>query len=537
MIHRAHHARRGFAMLLVLCTLAVATVLATAYLASRDNSAMIGQNVSAGSSAKWAALATLKSGIATLETTTDWRNNHTNGVVFANASLSGADVDLQFMDRVTGAAPNNDTTEVEITATARMNGITESVVAYASVPPLDKEPDLDLSEFVVFAKDKLQVKDTSVITRWNGSPKSELGLGLSLGTLSASAGAIEITDYAVALDSTAFAVPSASSMVVSNSGPGTVQVVNLSDTVIVPEAPSAGTVIALGLSPDLGRNGPATASFISNKQYNRVTMRTGASLTLRDLTFTAEDDISIETGSKLIIRGNVKIIALKNFRVTGDSSIVLENGATLTVFVKDEFQFDDSDVRALGDNSSRTTNGNAHWIDPTRLVVYEYSADSTTWKVDNDAVLKGSIYAPNKKLELDHDSALYGQVVAKEVVVHHNSAIYYDHILDKKNGYTNKDSAIYDSDGKVKTEVKSLTSLSKSLVDGVVTLISVDDESSKVINAGDPTPRTVKVSYEIVSFASNVPSWESKATLIASEPRMPRSDADRDDEEEVAVAR
>ena len=47
--------RRGIAMLLVLVCLFTATIIATSYLASRDNSAAIGSNVTEASAARWSA--------------------------------------------------------------------------------------------------------------------------------------------------------------------------------------------------------------------------------------------------------------------------------------------------------------------------------------------------------------------------------------------------------------------------------------------------------------------------------------------------
>ena len=55
--------RRGIAMMLVLISLALATILASAYLASRDNSLAIGRNATASAAARWAALSALEIGV------------------------------------------------------------------------------------------------------------------------------------------------------------------------------------------------------------------------------------------------------------------------------------------------------------------------------------------------------------------------------------------------------------------------------------------------------------------------------------------
>ena len=79
MPHRPNVNRRGLAMLLVLVSLMLATIMATAYLASRDNSLPIGDNIEAATAARWAALSALDTTQALLETETDWRTADPQG--------------------------------------------------------------------------------------------------------------------------------------------------------------------------------------------------------------------------------------------------------------------------------------------------------------------------------------------------------------------------------------------------------------------------------------------------------------------------
>ena len=58
--------RRGLAMMLVLVSVALATILASAYLASRDNSVVIGRNCTAAASARWSALSALETSFVLL---------------------------------------------------------------------------------------------------------------------------------------------------------------------------------------------------------------------------------------------------------------------------------------------------------------------------------------------------------------------------------------------------------------------------------------------------------------------------------------
>ena len=77
---QAHNTRRrGLAMLLVIISVIIATVLATAYLASRDNSLPIGDNAKSAASARWSALSSIDVAIAVIETRTDWRTADPTG--------------------------------------------------------------------------------------------------------------------------------------------------------------------------------------------------------------------------------------------------------------------------------------------------------------------------------------------------------------------------------------------------------------------------------------------------------------------------
>ena len=60
-------------MLLVMISLMTATILTTAYLASRDNSTAIGENVANSTAARWAADTGVELAIAALQTEKDWR--------------------------------------------------------------------------------------------------------------------------------------------------------------------------------------------------------------------------------------------------------------------------------------------------------------------------------------------------------------------------------------------------------------------------------------------------------------------------------
>ena len=103
--HHPSHRNRGVAMLLVLISLMMATILTTAYLASRDNSAAIGSNVASAAAARWTANSGLDFGVAILETNATWRTSHVGGRLLSNYAMAGGTFDLDLQDIATGLPP------------------------------------------------------------------------------------------------------------------------------------------------------------------------------------------------------------------------------------------------------------------------------------------------------------------------------------------------------------------------------------------------------------------------------------------------
>jgi hypothetical protein len=512
------NARRAFAMMLILISLAIATILATAYLASRDNSAIIGANIMSGASAKAAAMATLKTGVAILETETNWRSNHTNGVVFANASLAGASVDLRFMDLITGDPPHSNTTEIAITATARVSGIQETITAHAHVPPPEKSPDVDFSEFGIFGTQKVTIKDTSLLGPWRTSPRAILGKPLKIGTTSTDAGAITVSDNGVALDGIAFHVPGASNMIVSNTGPRTVHLTSLPDTVLVPTPPSSGATLVSSPAPgSLSRSG-GSATLAADRRYDEVTVRSSGVLTLDSMTLIVQDDLELDSGGCMVIRGNVTIVVFDDVTISNSCSIELETGATLEFFIGDSMSMSGGGITERDTGVVRDVSGSADWIDPSRIKIYGHQSRQSSWSITSGSVVKGELYAPTNVVSIDTASAVYGRVLAREVHLSNSGSVFYDHMLDSDNGYTVFDSVVYESNGMIHPAIKSLATLDEAQVATVKAIVRAANSTvSPPPPAGAPTPRTIKVTYEIVSLSSDVKNWENKASLLAAE--------------------
>ena len=157
--HAPMHARRGLSMLLVLIALAMATIVTSAYLAARDNSAQVGANVTDAATARAAAASGVDIGVAILQTDTDWRSAHNTGTLIDGYTLEGADLTIELVDVLTGLPPDETSQYIEMTVYATVNGIEQSSTAYCEVIEIAGTPtvDVDLSEFSVFATESISL--------------------------------------------------------------------------------------------------------------------------------------------------------------------------------------------------------------------------------------------------------------------------------------------------------------------------------------------------------------------------------------------
>lgn len=233
-------ARRGVAILLVLVSLATATVLAASYLAARDNSASIGMNVAAAAEARWASLSGVDLAVSVLETETDWRTGHVDGVLLDDHPVGGAMVDVSVADRMTEAPPTEKTRDVVIRATATTGGVTQTATAFAVVmpDPVSQAVAVDLREFATFANERLVVADDAAIGRWATSSGAKLAKPVNLGVLSTTAGSVQTSGTARLADAVVWTSDTASSFLVSDGSDARVATRDLPDDRIpVPAAP------------------------------------------------------------------------------------------------------------------------------------------------------------------------------------------------------------------------------------------------------------------------------------------------------------
>jgi hypothetical protein len=525
--------RRGLAMLLVMVSLALATILASAYLASRDNSLVIGRNSTATARARWAALSALETAVAVLETETDWRNNHTNGVLLDSYPLAGATITITARDVETDAPPTDSSEYVELTATASVDidnngnadGIQETKIE-AYVPRVGgNRVAMDLAEFAIFVEDDIILNDSTTVARWATAPLSDLGRRIRLGTQATASSSVDVRDTAACIDTTVYYESGASSSLVANAtGP---PIMEVEQPFEIPFWPGPGPGVPDPESPtppDLRPGAGDSVTINSDERFDDIVVEEAELRLEGDITVVCDDLIEIDDQSKCYIDGNVTLIAFGDFEVKDSAFIELLDGATLTVFVGDDIEIRNGYIGEQRPDADRDHTGNAPYMDPLRVRFYSIDhvgVDTHYWLIRLNSVVKASIYGHPVVLRVYDQSAVYGRVAVRDVRFTGSAGLFYDHALDEQQGYTNPDSLLIDgSTGDLDSAFLGLTWLDpasiQALADATETVIHANGTSVVPTTTvpvdppppGDPTPRPVQVYYEITTFGMDMSHWE-----------------------------
>ena len=518
--------RRGLAMMLVLLSVLMASILATSYLVSRDNSPAIGHNVSSSAAARQAAVSGLEMGIAILRNDEVWRTADPDGKILDDYSLAGATVDITITDLETALAPTSESEYVGLTVSASVDGVTQSATAFAYSPtvPAESVASVDLSEFAAFGRDAIKLVDEATLARWPMAPQSPLGRRVALGTRATGGGSIECRDTAAAIDATVYHGPGASPLLVTNDNGPPIKQVGLLDQIPMPDPPTPNTLPPdMSPDPDLDVNTPTTVN--TDERYDDIRVSTPAGvLTLQgNIVVTVEDNLELTSGSRIVIDGDVQLVVFDDLYLT-DAAIEVKPGATLTLFVGDEFLLNNGYVGDERPDDINDNTGTAPYTDLRRIRLYTIvttSEPTRDWILNNNSVIKATVYAPTSDFDIKVDSALYGRVAAARVRLYYNGALFYDHALHERRGYTNPASAVFEGGGSIRPEVQGLALLDP------INLQTVADATGAIILADGrtydppippPPPATFEVDYNIVSFGVDMSQWEEPWVTICHSP-------------------
>lgn len=528
--------RRGAAMLLVIISLMMATILTTAYLSSRDNSGLIGMNASRGASARAAALSGLDMAAAMMQTQTNWRTADVAGMLLNNAPVGGGTVSVRATDELTKLAPTATSEYLSLSSTGMVDGVDETATARVYAPVGGGNTvDVDLSDFAVFAGTRLDMANRGTITRWSKSPLFAIPSRVSVGTCATSAASIVMSDTSGAIDGSVYVPPgSSSSLVVTASGPA-VQNMALKDTIPMPAAPNVGlaAAVAIPVPVDAVVNG-GTSTIIANARYRILEIKNNGIRTFQgNLRIVTERDLKINSGGKLAINGNVKLAVFGDL-IMDLGAIELSPTSTLSLYVRGSGAVTSVNLRDsyIGDartDKIRDNTGAAKYFNPAQIAIFSMPpiATAANWLIERNTVVKGSMYCPDAaKVTIQDQSALYGRIATKAMAMSGDAAIFYDPRLNSRNGYATTTSPLYNKDGTIVSAYKNLISLDTSSLQAAadlsgktvrgITYGSTDVTPASALPVAPPpadgsgiTPRPERITYELLTLSNNVRDWET----------------------------
>jgi hypothetical protein len=196
----------------------------------------------------------------------------------------------------------------------------------------------------------------------------------------------------------------------------------------------------------------------------------------------------------------------------------------LTLYVGDELRTNNGYMGEQRAVVVRDNSGNATYMDPQRLQVFSIPGYTPSiWLMEGNSIAKASIYAPAADFQIEDTSALYGRVAGADVALRNNGAIFYDHGMDRRIGYTNQDSALFDASERILSQYQTLASLSRTDLQAAATATETDvlpphKQETKVNGmpaaapdvtpVSEPTPRPLDVVYEVQSLGLDARTYE-----------------------------
>jgi hypothetical protein len=396
--------------------------------------------------------------------------------------------------------PTSQTTEVEATVTSTRNGSTWTTVANLSIPSVASGQYAIFADRYLgvvgnlnrigrwqkapLAAEKLRVnigtnavlgRVASVSLRVNGS-----GINLDTGLrVEAEVAGADVSDPRSSQSTWAY-YP-------SNASGGTVFGSKTSD--VATEQMDPDDSVALITAPAAPSISGAYTSYTSNRVRTGVTetvtpFRVRAvflpQIFTRNYEVRGNSVITLTTGtyeiwgswilrdSRIIIQGDVKVVVNPNLALTGldwqNSSVELNANSTLEIY-----NGYSCDVRncwmgaryiCTNEPNATTRDGDGHkaawfgtfqptvcqgsaptepeYIEPWRIRIYpmpQFLSSAFNWDFTDSSIV-GSLYLPTNPIRLYGRTVIWGRIAARDVLMHDQSCLYYDHMLDEVSGLT-----------------------------------------------------------------------------------------------------
>lgn len=450
---RTNHSapRRGLAVVLALVAVSVATLLGLTIATSSDATVATSENLSKASEVRAAAASGVDLAQALLAERTPEQLAESS-VLFDGVVLNGASLRAEVRDAETGSRVDGSTTAVEIVVRGQL-GDTVQVARAVGRMPLDagSRADLDCSEFALLGTEAVSVGNGSLVGPWSASPLSALsepvrfgtaagtGAGVALSPDAAMHGCVELRRGGFATDreeadellaDKRFAMPAA---------------------LHVPAAPLPDRPADVAAVPALLLEGTVAQTLASSGDA-RVPSR-GYTNIRGNVRIDVGGNLFVERGARVLVE-DAAVIVVRGNAVLEASAIEVAGGGSLALVVVGDLTLDGAylgGARSNADEGCDASGAAAYDGGASRTVVFGASARRVL--ITDGSVVKGQVYAPESRIDLENRSAVYGRVLGRAVSLHEGVALFYDPALDRRVGWTNPTSGVWASASTPRPEV------------------------------------------------------------------------------------
>ncbi|MFM2164933.1 MAG: hypothetical protein RL325_1370 [Planctomycetota bacterium] len=450
---RTNHSapRRGLAVVLALVAVSVATLLGLTIATSSDATVATSENLSKASEVRAAAASGVDLAQALLAERTPEQLSESS-VLFDGVVLNGASLRAEVRDAETGSRVDGSTTAVEIVVRGQL-GDTVQVARAVGRMPLDagSRADLDCSEFALLGTEAVSVGNGSLVGPWSASPLAALsepvrfgtaagtGAGVALSPDAAMHGCVELRRGGFATDreeadellaDKRFAMPAA---------------------LHVPAAPLPDRPADVAAVPALLLEGTVAQTLASSGDA-RVPSR-GYTNIRGNVRIDVGGNLFVERGARVLVE-DAAVIVVRGNAVLEASAIEVAGGGSLALVVVGDLTLDGAylgGARSNADEGCDASGAAAYDGGASRTVVFGASARRVL--ITDGSVVKGQVYAPESRIDLENRSAVYGRVLGRAVSLHEGVALFYDPALDRRVGWTNPTSGVWASASTPRPEV------------------------------------------------------------------------------------
>lgn len=519
--------RRGVAMMLAILSVATASVLTAAYIASRESTPAIGANASAAVASECAARSAANTAIAILETQANWAGDADPTALVTDFAIAGAKVTVLVTD-LQGNPPTATTTDLLVTSTAvsgATRAVAQRVVRYqrATTPIVAIDP--YLGEFALFSTGTLTIDSAATVANWSKSPAALAAKKVRLGAGFAASASLTIDPAATVVDTSLIVNSSGTAALKSRVGDAKLvagDALPLDVPAVQASLPLGFTLIPVASLTNRSYSGVSGATLAAGRYENvNITNQFVATLDAANGPMYSVNNLTLDTQGVLRIRGNVQICIRGDLAVSNRATVELgDANATVTFYLARHASVNDAGLgigRTVARDTNRSATGVASYTAPDRVRFVSLNplsggtASGHMFVVTAKALALGCFHLPGATVLIDSNSGLIGRVTGANVRVRSNGTLLYDPALDSNAGFTARKGPLYNADGSpiaglvtglttfnVLSGAQGLGAFVQAAVDAATVLVISDDTPVATPRSGE---RVCAMTWPMTAFA------------------------------------